>query len=96
MKLSRLLDVTNVSLTTSGAAVTAPADLEMKIGGVIAGARSGGAFVEWERGAAIDATYFATCLDSKEAIDLACNKKSTPFYAKVGSGTATLEVEWWG
>jgi hypothetical protein len=70
----------------------------MKVGEVVAGARNaaGDAFVEWQRSNASDATYWATCDKAKEAVNVACNQGATPFYAKVGSGTATLEVEWWG
>ena len=94
--ISRLLETTNVSLTTAAAAVTAPGDLAWKTTSIVAGCRSGGAFVEWERQAASDSTYSSTCLDSKEAINISVNPSQTPFYAKVASGTGTLEVEWWG
>ena len=96
MKLSRLLATTNVSLTTSAAAVTAPTDLTAKAVCVVVGARSSGAWVEWVRQAGASSTYSATCPDFKEAIDLLVSAGATPFYAKVASGTATLEVEWWG
>lgn len=96
MQMSRLLATTNVSLTTSAAAVTAPTTLGAKTVAVVAGARSSGAWVEWVRQAASDSTYSATCPDFKEALDISVNPGQTPFYAKVASGTATLEVEWWG
>lgn len=96
MKLSRLLATTNVSLTTAAAAVTAPTSLTAKVTGIVVGAVSGGAFVAWLRQAASDSTYSATCLASKEYIDLTCSAGATVFYGKLASGTATLEVEWWG
>ncbi len=94
--LSQLLVTTEVSLTTSTKAVTAPTTMAHKSVSVVVGCRSGGAWVEWLRQAASGSTVNSPCLDSKESLDLSVNPGQTPFYAKMASGTGTLVVEWWG
>ena len=91
-----LIETTNVSLTTAAAAVTAPADMNCTATYAVCGAVSSGAFVTWRRQKASDSTYSALCHDSKTSINVLANNGQTPFFAKVPSGTATLEVEWWG
>ena len=96
MQLTRLLDTTNVSLSTAAAAVTAPATLDFSTAAVVVAAESGGYLVEWERQKTASSTYSAFCDAAKEAIPIKANPSQTIFYAKVSSGTATLDVEWWG
>ena len=95
MALYELLETTNVPLDTDAIAVTAPTGIE-KVKNIVLSAESGGSLVVWERQKAVDSTYSKFVPASETSIEISLNPGQTPFFAKVTSGTATLDVEWWG
>jgi len=94
--LGKLLATTNVSLSTTAAAVTAPTDLTFKASTVVLSAESGGDLVVWERQVASDSAVSKFCSASESSLEMSVNPGQTIFYAKLTASTATLDVEWWG
>lgn len=93
--LSRLLATTNIPLTTSPKAVTAPDGMPKSTGVLVGCVDSSGEWVKWDRQAASGSTYSATCLAGKEGLPIGVSGGKTPFYAKMPLGAGTLQVEWW-
>ena len=94
--ISKLLDTTNVSLTTAATAVTAPADLKWATVDVVLSAESGGSLVAWERQPEETSVDSKFCSAIESSLSIRANPGQTIFWAKMASGTATLDVEWWG
>ena len=96
MTLSRLLATTNVDLSTSAAAVTAPAALDWATDSVVVSAEASGSHIVWERQVASDSSLSKMCAAGETSLNIKANPSQTIFYAKLSSGTGTLDVEWWG
>lgn len=98
MAISDLLATTQVSLSTTPAAVTAPADMPRKCTEVTLACWDEGEekFVKWERQPASDSSYSKMVPAYETSLPFNANPGQTLFYAKVSSGTARLDVEWWG
>lgn len=94
--LSKLLGTSNVSLTTTPAAVTVPSTLGSKCVAVVMSAETGGSLVVWERMVASDSSATKFCPATEISLEITANPGQTIFYADVTADTATLDVEWWG
>ena len=94
MKLNRLLGTLNISLTTTAAAVTIPAQYK-GASVLLVGAQSSDSPIKWRRQTSLTASTSKLCPDSDITIPLNIIGEITPFYAKTLSETGTLEVEIW-
>lgn len=94
--MGRPVLTTNVALTTDFTPITVPEAFPADVlYGVVMGCTSSGIFINWLRANSSDSTEPVTCRDGKEGYEISARKGSTIFYAKVASGTGTLELEWW-
>lgn len=94
MKLNHLLGTLNITIGTTAAAVTIPAQYK-GASVLLVGAQSSDTPIQWRRQTSLAASTSKLCPDSDITIPLNITDKITPFYAKTLSGTGTLEVEVW-